>query len=703
MKIKALSLAVVCLTFNHIAYAYEELQTVSDNYFDDFYGSEEMVEIATGIKTQIYKAPAIASVITAEQIKFLGATDIDDVLETVPGLHITRVSSSYLPIYTFRGVYSSYNPQVLMLINGIPITNNFLGNRNQNWLGMPVETIARLEVIRGPGSAVFGSDAFSGVINIVTKSADDITTDEIGVRVGDYNTQDAWFSVAGQSSDIKYALTFELHNTKGYDGIVSSDAQTRLDGIFGTDASLAPGRLSLGVESYDVRAEVNYDNLTVRAGIQKRTGGGLGAGLGEALDPNANKASDRMNLDVNYKADLNDNLSVDMQLAYFDTSQDINNNYTIYPAGAQLGSTVYEEGLIGNPEVWERHYRLNTTALYTGISDHTIRFGMGYHKGDMYKTKESKNFGLGPDGIALPPGSPVVDVSDTPYIFLRESERSNYHAFVQDIWTIANDWEVTAGIRVDDYSDFGRTTNPRLAVVWSTSLNLSTKLLYGKAFRAPSFAELGNINNPVTLGNPNLQPEEMETIELAFDYHPRDEFGVIVSFYSYKWNDIIQFVPDENANSSTAQNFGEQTGYGAEIEFNWQVMDNVKVSSNYAFSKAENDLTNKDVSYVAGNQLYFQVDWQMNEELSMHIRNHFIADRKRESLDPRDDIDDYWLTNATFRWQPTFSDIEYALIAKNIFDVDAREPSLNSGSNVNLPDDLPLPGMSVLAEVRVQF
>ena len=237
MKRKTLSLAILLALTTSVS-ANEDLSDLEgDDYFNDFYGNEEMVEIATGIKTQIYKAPAVANVYTAEHIRNMGAMDIDDVLETVPGLHISRFSNSYLPIYTFRGVHSKYNPQVLMLVNGIPITNSFLGNRNQNWGGMPVEAIARIEVIRGPGSAVYGADAFSGVINIITKNADDIEKNEVAIRAGSLSTQDAWLSLAGSKENLKFSAVFEYHKTDGSKQIIETDAQTRLDAVFGTTAS----------------------------------------------------------------------------------------------------------------------------------------------------------------------------------------------------------------------------------------------------------------------------------------------------------------------------------------------------------------------------------------------------------------------------------------------------------------------------------
>ena len=699
-KIKPLSLAIL-LALATSASANEEFSdTEGDDYYDDFYGSEEMVEIATGIKTQIYKAPAVANVYTAEKIKNMGAMDIDDVLETVPGLHISRFSNTYLPIYTFRGVHSKYNPQVLMLINGIPITNAFLGNRNQNWGGMPVEAIARIEVIRGPGSAVYGADAFSGVINIITKNADDIKKNGVGVRAGSLSTQDAWLTVAGSNNDLKYSAVLEYHKTDGSEQIIETDAQTRWDNIFGSSASLAPGQVSLGTENIDFRGELNYLDWTLRAGLQKRENLGLGTGLAGALDPGANKASERKNFDLSYSHQFSNDWQLDAQVSYLDTSQDID-QYLIFPKGAFGGA--FPNGFIGNPEVWERHTRASVTGLYSGLENHTVRVGSGYRKGDMYKTKETKNFGLGPDGNPIDPTGPLVDVSDSPYVFLKERDRTNTYAFIQDVWNFSNDWELTAGLRYDDYSDFGSTTNPRLALVWSTTLNLSTKLLYGKAFRAPSFADTGNINNPIALGNPNLKPEEMETIELSFNYHPQSDFGAVVSFYNYKWTDIIQFIPDEGQSSSTAQNFGEQVGYGAEIEVNWLITNSLNLTSNYSWSKATNNDTEQDVAFVPGSQFYLQLDWKIQDDLSANVKNNWVMGRERDSADLRDKVDDYIMTDLSLRWRLSNVNVELTLIARNIFDVDAREPSLNNGAVVNIINDLPLQERTFFGELRYEF
>lgn len=111
----------------------------------------------------VRRAPSTATVITAEDIEASGAVDLDEVLETVPGVHVSRSYFSYKPIYVFRGVHGVTNPHVLMLLNGIPVTNLYHGDRGQfwGWNGLPLENIQRIEVVRGPGSALYGSDAFT--------------------------------------------------------------------------------------------------------------------------------------------------------------------------------------------------------------------------------------------------------------------------------------------------------------------------------------------------------------------------------------------------------------------------------------------------------------------------------------------------------------------------------------------------------------
>jgi len=195
-------------------------QLSQEEELDLLYGGEEFISLATGTSQAISRAPAVASVITADDIEAIGATDLDQILETIPGLHVARSSRGYNPIYTIRGIYSDTNPQVLVLINGIPITNLFAGDRSLVWGGMPVKNISRIEVIRGPGSALHGADAFAGTINIVTKSASEINGTQIGTGAGSFDSQRVWLLHGQSNNGLDVAFSFQYHKTDGQREIV---------------------------------------------------------------------------------------------------------------------------------------------------------------------------------------------------------------------------------------------------------------------------------------------------------------------------------------------------------------------------------------------------------------------------------------------------------------------------------------------------
>jgi iron complex outermembrane receptor protein len=218
------------------------------------------------------KAPAVASVITAEDIKAIGATDIDEALETVPGLHVARSNIGYNPIYSFRGISSQLNQQVLLMINGIPITHAYAGDRSLMWGGMPVQAIARIEVVRGSGSAVYGADAAAGVINIITKTKQDINGTEVGGRFGSFGTYDGWAMHGDTWAGFDVAAMVEYHDTAGQKSIVDIDLQSQFDNSpLNTHASRAPGPVSLSRNNLDARLDLSRGSWRWRGGLQQRS------------------------------------------------------------------------------------------------------------------------------------------------------------------------------------------------------------------------------------------------------------------------------------------------------------------------------------------------------------------------------------------------------------------------------------------------
>ncbi|MCK5748004.1 MAG: TonB-dependent receptor plug domain-containing protein, partial [Oricola sp.] len=119
-----------------------------------------MISIATGYERPLSEAPAVATVITHKDIEAIGATTIAEILETVTGLHVSKNRTND-DLFFMRAIATELNPHVLFMINGFAVGDSVQGGRPVGW-SLPVQNISRIEIIRGPGSALYGADAFAG-------------------------------------------------------------------------------------------------------------------------------------------------------------------------------------------------------------------------------------------------------------------------------------------------------------------------------------------------------------------------------------------------------------------------------------------------------------------------------------------------------------------------------------------------------------
>lgn len=697
---------------------FADLNTIEvslDDVFDIFDGliKREAVKVATGVKQTSSKSPSATSIITAQDIEAMGARDLNEVLEAVPGLHVMRNGYAYAPVFSVRGIQSTgFNPEILFLINGVPITIAATGGfGDKNWGGMPLQQVARIEVIRGPGSAVYGADAFSGVINIITKKRQDIKNTEAGIRAGSFDSWDMWLLHGGHIADFDFSLGMELGGTGGHTEILREDAQSQLDRLFGTAASHAPGAVNLSRRNTDIRADISRDKWRLRAAYQDRSNLGTGAGMAQALDNQGRTASKRFNTDLTWHdPSLNRYWDVTAQLSYYRFTQRIEKDWQLFPPGAFGG--VYPDGFIGSPGYAERGVRANLFGFYSGFEQHLLRVGTEFLHSDLYEVTERKNFGPDPvSALPIPPGSPPIDVSDSPAAYIPELDRANQSLYLQDIWTISGNWELTAGVRYDKYSDFGSTLNPRAALVWQETPSLTGKLLYGKAFRAPSFVELHIQNNPVIQGNPDLKPETVATWELAFDFMAAKNLHFGLNLFSYKLKDKIVSAPnpypnlDDDAPPLLYQNAGGQNGHGFEFETRWKPTLTTSLLFNYALQRSKNTLVNKDTHDAPRQQAYLRADWLFTPNWFLDTRINRVTGRKRRFDDPRQPIAGYTTVDLSVRYKPGNRPWSFAAGIYNLFDRDIYEPSEGPDSSgiVNIPYDLPLAGRNFFAELRYRL
>jgi iron complex outermembrane receptor protein len=411
-----------------------------------------------------------------------------------------------------------------------------------------------------------------------------------------------------------------------------------------------------------------------------------GAGV---LDPKTQGESGRFSLGLFYNDEtFARDWGLSAELRYYHLDYTSGSGFQERQPGYTDAAGVYPDGVLNRMRSAERGYSLEVSGLYSGLKKHAIRLGVGYSLADLYASEQFINQGLGPDGKPLPAGGALVDVSDTPYVFAPERTRGIVYAFLQDTWTLAPDIELTLGGRYDQYSVFGGTFNPRAALVWHGSDRLITKLIYGKAFRAPSFLEL-YARTSTSLPNPDLAPEESDTWDLAFAYAATPTLRLGMDLYQFRQSNLIG-----TDSAKQYQNLGDRKSRGVELEAVWQAAPSLRLAGNLTRIFEDAATFPRSVPKTAA---YLRADWAFMPRWNWNIQANWISDRPLPASDPRAALAAYTLFDTTLRYSPR-TNWEFAASIRNLFDVDAREYSSSS-----IPDNLPLPGRGFHVELRHRF
>ena len=260
-----IALAMACSTND--LHATEELSSV-DNLsgltLDQLLDIE--ISISSFHKLPIKDLPASVTVITQTELRNSGATNLVEALESVPGINIRRTQFANRPLIHFRGAQVN---KTLIMVNGV-VMKDLVWRYDLFWKGLPASIIERIEIIRGPGSALYGADAFGGVINVVTKSAATTTENQLGMTLGSFNHQGGWVQYGKEWQGYRIDLSADFSTTEGHDPFIGSDGQTAFDDQRNSQASLAPGKAQFGWKSQDIRASFQKNNWQILANHNRR-------------------------------------------------------------------------------------------------------------------------------------------------------------------------------------------------------------------------------------------------------------------------------------------------------------------------------------------------------------------------------------------------------------------------------------------------
>ncbi len=667
MKVVQRSLLVVALLAcaTHAQSEDEVMQQIREMSLEELMTTT--VTISTSTKQTLSKAPAVVSVLTAEAIRATGTTNLMEILQGVPGIYVKTNLFGFKPLISFRGASGT---NVLLMINGAP-AKDLVWSPGIFWKGVPANMIERIEIIRGPGSALYGSDASAGVINVITKTAGSIDYAEAGLRVGSFDTGAAWLQHGMQWNGFDIALTADLSTTDGHNPFIRR--------AFGNTS----GRADYGYESQDWHLSVARGNWRMLLDHYRHDDVAIGLTGGAVLDPQTRANDSLSSLALLYAApEFADHWALNGEFRYRDMEYTSGNGYF---EGIPAYANLKQESSA------ERRWNFEVSALYSGIRDHSLRVGGGYVEHDLYAFTQVL------DGV-----SKVIDNGDT-YTFLPTAvvpatsvaphRRKNRYFFVQDIWSFAPDWELTAGVRYDHYSDFGRTLNPRLALVWQTTDRFTTKLMYGQAFRAPSYLER-YVTTAANPPNPSLRPEKSKTLELSFAWRATRDLRLGTNFYRFDRREVIAPSPPVSGQFSNHDRFVTS---GIEFEAQWQALSNLRLAGNLSHMKNE-DVTSplRDVA-LPRTQAYVRVDWAFQPKWNWNLQMNWFGSRPLPAGDLRSPQGAYALVDTTIRYYHG-SDWEFAASIRNLLDEDAAEYS-----STRLWYNLPLPGRSAFVEARYKF
>lgn len=589
------------------------------------------------------EAPSSVTVITSQDVRAYGWRTLSDLLRSVPGIYVTYTRS-----YGAMGVRGfdrgDFGGRILLLLNGHRMNDPLYDSAAvmEDFI-LDLDLIDRVEIVRGPGSTLYGTNAFFAVVNVLTKTAKDYEGFEAS---GEAGTMDAY----------RGRLTFGTRGDDGAELLLSASGMTsdgkdeiympRYDGDNGFDGVLRKG---------DSESATRYlgshrvGGLTVEGFYAGRTKDSPPIwAWGNPGHLPRHTFDERGFVEGRYERALAADATLAARL-YYDWYK-------------YVGTYVFD---VGEPE------------FVTNIDDHGSESvggelqvswhpwtghaaTAGFEYRDNYR-QAMKNFNIVPYAI-------ITDFDQATQIL---------GLYLQDEYRPSARLGITGGVRYDHYDTFGESVNPRLAVVYGLAEATTLKLLYGEAFRAPNANEFyweEEATDYSVVRNPDLQPEEISTYEVVCE----QQFGLkwrgsVAGFYN-KATDLIgqQEIIDEMEGDDVvhstiySDNMDKVYARGLEFHADGQLTEMTRVSASYTYTETEDAATGEPLALVPEHLVKFNVTAPVVPGAAMAgIELLYTSDRYSAG---RVAYNGHWLVNGTLfsaRWKDHW---EGSLSVYNLFE-----------------------------------
>ncbi|MBI4824891.1 MAG: TonB-dependent receptor [Nitrospirae bacterium] len=661
-----------------------------------FFEEEELV-IATRHETPVRKAPAIATVITAKEIRDMGARNLMDVLKTVPGFGIS-ISEQGSYMLEVRGIRSSLSEKVLMMIDGHSLNKNFVGSSfRHHFEDLPVENIKQIEIVRGPSSALYGANAFVSVINIITKDAENIDGLQLTAKSGSFGTEQ--YNLLGGKSltkDLKVSGSLDYYRTDG------AELRIEKDSTFGTPWAASPGDTELGLDKTDFFLKASYGDLLYRGHYMAKKKD-FYIGFASALTDDNDFEIENYWHELSYGAPVTENLSLNIKV-FFDHYEQ-KGTIELMPEGFLVGVIPggFPDGLIGGPNLKNGTWGGEAMLDYDMFDNNHLIAGALYERMRQYDVKRISNYA--PATLIVPVPTPlpggVQDTSSTAGInWNRDAKREIWAFYIQDEWEITDDLNLTTGVRHDHYSEIGGTTNPRIGIVWAFLNNADLKLLYGRAFRAPDFGELYTENNIAATGSTDLDPETIQTYEAGLSFRPAHTLDIDLNYFHNEIKDLI--VLDKSNMPYLFTNGGGAEVEGVELVLRGRYTADNYWNLSYTYQNPADSGTGDRLPDVPMHRASGSLNYGLTEYLNLHTDVLWTGERSRPEGDTRGPVATYTTVDLALTLKNFYRTLEIQGTVHNLFDEEYEDPD-TSGASQLVPGDFPREGISGMITASYKY
>ncbi|WP_321393555.1 TonB-dependent receptor plug domain-containing protein [Emcibacter sp.] len=514
---------------------------------------EEIVVTATRYEKPLSAVGSSIDVLTDLDIQKRQDLFIQDILQNVSGLTLNG-NGAFGGQSTIR-IRGAASGQTVILIDGVQVNDASNVAGSYNFASLESNSIERIEVLKGPQSILYGSDAIGGVVNVITKSGTEGLGGSLSAEGGSYNTWRGSGLLQGGMDKLKFSLGLSGVTTNGISKADENDGNTEADGYWNytlhgkVNAEVAPEFYTEIVGRY-AKSRNEYDSWGPADGDE------VGYGEEFLVRGKWTYAPSDWNLSQSVSIDYSEN-----------------------------NSEVFSNGLFSYDSRGSR-WNVDYFGVYKIDPSLTLSFG-AQHEETKAETVSDRKFNI---------DSLVGEVS----------------------WQGLDGLTLTAGLRYDDHNVYGDTTTPRITASYYLAES-STKIFanWGEGFKAPTVFQLTYICTfcGLTEANPNLQPEESEGWEIGVEQNLyEDRIFVAATWFHQDITNMVDF-----SYTAGYDNIAEVETQGLELRLDGQVLDSLRLSANYTWTDATDRVSGEKLVRVPEHMIFGQVEWQPLEALTVAL------------------------------------------------------------------------------------